>query len=146
MAVTGLLYGKMFIQAFNAEIDFDTHAIKTMLTTSTYVPDQDADDFKSDVTNEVSATGYTAAGDTLTTKTVTYTGGTNKFMLDGDNHVWTITGSMTARVAVTYDANAGTDATRPLIGYQLSTIDVTCTDSTWTLAWAAAGIVEITVS
>lgn len=136
----------MFVQLWNAEIDYDTHVHKVMLTTSTYVPDQDLHDFKDDVTNEVSATGYTAGGDPLGTKTVTYTGATNKFVLGAANNVWTITGSMTARVAVVYDDNAALASAKPLIGYQLSTIDVTCTDSTWTLAWAAAGVVEITVS
>ena len=59
------------------EVDFLNDTIKGMLTTVTYVPDQDAHDYKSDVTNEVSGTGYTAGGATLANKTVTYTAGTN---------------------------------------------------------------------
>lgn len=144
MAVTGKLYGKMFIALFNKEIDWDTDTIKCALTTSSYTPDQDAHDYFNDVTNEVSGTGYTAGGAALANKTVTYTGGTNKFMLDADDVSWT-TATITARTAVVYDASPASDATRPLICYQQSDGDISSTAGTFTVQWHASGIVEITV-
>ena len=43
-------------------IDWLNDTIKVMLVTSAYTPDQDAHDFKDDITNEISGTGYTAGG------------------------------------------------------------------------------------
>lgn len=144
MAVTGKLYGKVFTALWNKEIDWDTDTIKVALTTATYTPDQDAHDYFNDVTNEVSGTGYSAGGATLANKTVTYTGATNKFVLDADDAAWT-TSTITARTAVVYDASPGSDATRPLICYQQSDTDVSTTAGTFTVQWNASGIVEITV-
>lgn len=144
MAVTGKLYGKVFTALWNKEIDWDTDTIKVALTTATYTPDQDAHDYFNDVTNEVSGTGYSAGGATLANKTVTYTGATNKFVLDADDAAWT-TSTITARTAVVYDASPGSDATRPLICYQQSDADVSTTAGTFTVQWSASGIVEITV-
>lgn len=145
MAVTAKLYGKVFTALWNKEIDYDSDSIKVMLTTSTYTPDQDVHDYKDDVTNEITGTGYTAAGVALTTKTVTYTGATNKHVLDADDVQWT-TATFTMRNAVIYDATPATDATRPLIGYQSESGDVSVTAGTFTLQWSASGIVEITVA
>ena len=148
MAVTGKMYGQILESVWGKDVDWDNDTIKVMLTTVTYVPDQDAHDFKDDVTNEVSGTGYTATGATLASKTVTtsaYTGGTNIFALDAADATWT-TSTITARVAVIYDATPATDATRPLICYQLSDADVSTTAGTFTVQFHADGIVKITVS
>lgn len=145
MAVTGKLYGKVFTALWNKEIDFDSDTIKVMLTTSTYTPDQDVHDYKDDVTNEVSGTGYTAGGAALASKTVTYTGATNKHVLDAADVTWP-TSTITARNAVVYDASPATDATRPLICYQASDADIVSSGGDFTIQWNASGIVEITVS
>lgn len=144
MAVTAKLYGKLFTALWNKEIDYDSDTIKVMLTTSSYTPDQDTHDYKDDVTNEVSGTGYSAGGATLANKTVTYTGATNKHVLDADDATWA-SSTITARTAVIYDSSPGSDATRPLIGYQQESGDITSTAGTFTVAWNASGIVEITV-
>lgn len=145
MPVTGKLFGLLFTSLWNKEIDYDTDVIKAMLTTVTYVPNQDTHDYKDDVTNEVSGTGYTAGGATLASKTVTYTAGTNKHVLDAADVQWT-SSTITARIAVVYDSSPATDATRPLICYQDFGADVSTTNGTFTIQWNASGIVEITVA
>lgn len=145
MAVTGRLYGLVFTQAFNKEIDLADDTIKVLLTTSTYTPDQDAHNFHNDVTNEVTGTGYTAGGATLSNKSITYTAGTNTWVFDADDATWA-TSTITARTAVVYDDTPGTSATKPLIGYQQSDGDITSSGGTFTVAWAAGGIVSIVVS
>lgn len=145
MSVSGLIYGKVFLALFNKEINWLTDTIKVMLTTSSYVPDQDVHDYKDDVTNEVTGTAYSAGGATLGSKTITYTGATNKVTLDAADSQWA-SATITARVAVIYDASPATDATRPLIGYQLSSTDITSTGGNFDLTWNASGILEITVS
>jgi hypothetical protein len=145
MAVTGKLYGKVFLASFNKEIDWDTDTIKCSLHTSTYVPDQDVHDYFNDATNEVTGTGYTAGGATLAGKTITYTGATNKITLDANDATWS-SATITARVAVVYDAQTGVATTEPLICYQLSDADITSTNGTYTVSWNANGIAEISVS
>src|SRR5690348_1638843 len=78
-------YGQALIAWANKEVDLLDDSIKVMLCTSSYTPDQDAHDYKNDVTNEVSGTGYTAGGAALANDTLTYTGGTNTLKYDADD-------------------------------------------------------------
>lgn len=145
MAVTALLYGKFLNSLGNKEIDLDTDVLKVMLCTSTYAPNQDTHQYKLDITNEIVGTGYTATGATLASVTVTYTGGTNKYVLDAADSSWT-TSTLTARYAVVYDSSPATDATRPIICYVDFGADVSTTAGTFQITWAAGGIVEFTVA
>lgn len=140
---TGFLYGLVFTALWNKEIDFDSDTIAVLLTTSSYTPAQDTDNYLDDVTNEVSGGGYARVN--LASKTVTYTGATNKHVLDAADTAFA-TATFTFRNAVIADVTPGSDATRPLIGYQAGSADVVGAGGTITLVWAAAGIVEITVS
>lgn len=144
MAVTAALYGKFFSSAFNKELDWDSDTIKCMLCTSSYTPDQDAHQYKSSVTNEVSGTGYSAGGASLGNATIIYTAATNKLMLDADDVSWA-NSTITARYAVVYDSTPATDATRPLVSYQNFGADVISSGGTFQIVWNAAGIVEVTV-
>lgn len=75
MAVTLNLYGNFPKALFNKEIDLDSDSLKLMLVGSGYTPNKDTDDYKNDVTNEVTgggATGYTAGGQALTTPSFAY--------------------------------------------------------------------------
>ena len=146
MAVSAKLFGKGFIAAYNKEIDWDTDSIRVMLLDNTLEPDQDVDDYIDDVSaNEVAGTGYTAEGELLAAKTITYTGATNKFMLDNTaDTVWT-TSTITARYAVIY-VDSGTPSTSALIAYVDFGADVSSSAGSFTITWAAAGIVEITLA
>jgi hypothetical protein len=145
MAVTHLWYGLSFVTMANKEADWDTDSVKTMLTTVTYVPNQDTHKYKSDVTNEVSGTGYTATGVAISPLTSAYVGGTNTWNLDGADAAW-VTASFTCRIAPTYDATPGTDATRPLLSYVDMGADQTVASANFTIQWAAGGIVQVVVS
>lgn len=72
MAVSGAFYGPFLAKALNKEVDLDSDTIKLMATTSSYTPDLAAHDYKNDVTNEVSGTGYTAGGATLASASLAY--------------------------------------------------------------------------
>src|SRR3990167_4562121 len=146
MAVTGKLYGlwlKLILDGTRST-DWDTDTIKVMLTTSTYTPNQDTNDHKDDVTNEVVGTGYTAGGATLASKTVTYTGATNVLALDAADVTWS-TSTITARNAVVYK-DSGVASTSPVICYQSSDADLSSSGGNFTIQWHADGIVKITVS
>lgn len=144
MAVTAKLYGLAMKR--DNWWDWDADTIKVMLCTSAYTPDQDTHRYKSSVTNELVATGYTATGATLGSKTSVYTSGTNTHALDAADTAWTTATWTTARYAVVYDATPATDATRPLICYIDFGADQSVTAGTFTIQWPAGGIVSIVVS
>lgn len=145
MAVTAKVYGLFLKSLANKEINLNTDTIKCMLCTSTYTPDQDTHQYKSSVTNEVTGTGYTATGNTLTSLSVTYTAATNVLMFDAADTSWA-SSTITARYAVIYDATPATDATRPLIAYIDFGADVSSSNAAFTIAFDAAGIVTLTAA
>lgn len=97
-------------------IDFDTDTIKIMLCTSSYSPDAAAHACVNSVTNEVSGTGYTSGGITLTNTSLTLSGGTVTF--DADDVTWfeSVGGFNDARYAVIYK-DTGTANTSTLFAY-----------------------------
>lgn len=104
----------------NGNIDWDTDTVKLMLVTSSYTPDQDADNFRDDLgANEASGgSGYTAGGATLANKTVVVDGASNEIRLKGDDVSWTITGGPLAfRYGVLYKSRGGAASADELIGY-----------------------------
>lgn len=145
MAVAGYVYGLGFLHFFDGAIDYDTHAIKVSLHTSTYVPDQDTHEYQDDLTNEVTGTGYSAGGIALGSKTLTYTAGTNKIKLDAQDTVWS-TSTITARTAVIYNAETAIAGTSPLIAYQQSDSNIVSSAGDWTIVWDASGIIELTIA
>jgi hypothetical protein len=118
-------------------IDLDTDTIKIMLVTSTYTP-ATAHDFRDDVTNEVTGTGYTTGGVALANKTITASG--NNYIFDADDPAWA-SSTITARGAVLYKS-VGTAATDPLICYLDFGSNITSTNGTFTVAFNASGIIS----
>ena len=113
MAVTAQPYGQALLKLGEGVIDFSTDTFKIMLTTDAYAPDWDAHEFKSDVTDEITGTGYTAGGATLTGVAWTYLSG--QATLAADSVIWT-TATFTAHYAVIYK-NTGVAGTSPLLSY-----------------------------
>lgn len=120
-------------------VDFDTDTIKIMLTTSTYTPSA-AHLVKTSITNEVTGTGYTAGGATLTSPTLTETGGVVTF--DAANVTWAqnAAGFSNARYAVLYKST-GVDATSALIGYYDLLTDQANTVVPFSLIFDSLGII-----
>lgn len=124
--------------------DWDTDTIKVAILTSAYTPDQDAHDFWNDVSaNEASASGYTAGGAALTTKTVTYDTATNQIRLDADDVTWT--SAVVGRYLVVYK-DTGTASTSPLLGYYDNAGADFGGGSSLTVTWDSTGVLRITVS
>jgi len=144
MTVSAKWFGNALLKALNKEIDYDTDTVKVMLCTSTYTPDQDAHDYKDDVTNEVTGVGYSAGGATLASKTIAYDAGTNIIKLDAADTSWT-SSTITARYAVIY-VDTGVASTSPLLGYVDFGGDESSSAGTFLIQWSADGIFKITVS
>lgn len=141
----GKVYGLFLKSLANKEADLDSDTLKVMLCTSAYTPSQDTHQYKSQVTGEVTGTGYTAAGITLLNVTVAYDAGTNTFKLDADDVVWPGS-TFTARYAVIYDDTPSTAATKPLIGYVDFEADIPATNAPFQIVWNPAGILTFTAA
>lgn len=146
MAVTIVWAGKVFNSAFNKEIDLDSDTIKGMLTSSAYTFDQDTHQYKSSVTNEVTGTNWAAGGVTLAGVAVAYNAGTNTFSFDANDISVANTTISNARKLVIYDNTPATDATRPIICVIDFGADVSTSNGTLAITFAAGGIATVTVS
>lgn len=112
-------------------IDFDTDTFRVMLTTSAYTEDKDAHDFRNDVTNEVSGTGYTAGGATVTVS-VNLDTANDRVDITLGGASWT-TSTITARKAVYYKSRGGASTADELIAVNDFGSDVISAAGTFTL-------------
>lgn len=133
------MYGITFLNALKNDLALDlddttADRFKVMLVTSSYTPDFGTHDFKADVTNEVVGTGYTAGGESLTSVTLTQSGGTITF--DADDVTWA-SSTITARGAVIYDDSLASD---PLIAYIDFGADKSSSAGDFVLSFNASGI------
>ena len=133
------LYGVTFLNGLKNDLALDlddttADRFKVMLVTSSYNPDFGAHDFKADVTNEITGTGYTAGGESLTSVTLTQAGGTITW--DADDVTWT-SSTLTARGAVVYDDSLTND---PLICYIDFGADKSSSSGDFILSFNASGI------
>jgi len=63
--MASLIYNSFFDDVYKGNIVPNTDTFKMMLVTATYSPNKDTHTKRSDVTNEVSGTGYTSGGQTV---------------------------------------------------------------------------------
>lgn len=108
-------YGLLPQALFDKEIDFGSDTIKAVLTTDSHTPNQDTHDYANDLTNEVSGTGYTTGGATISGKTESYTSGTNTYKFVADDITWTTVTLTNVRNVHFVDTTPGSDSTNPLI-------------------------------
>jgi hypothetical protein len=137
---TGVAYEKLSKALWSAGINFTSDTIKCALVNSSYTPSSTTHEFWSDVsTNEVTGTGYTAGGVTLSGKAV-IDNNDNLVVIDCDDPLWstaTITG---IRYAVFYK-DTGSAATSPLISYIDFITDQSVTANNLSIAIPVTGII-----
>lgn len=134
MAGTWRWYGNGLLNALKGNIDFDTDTFKLMLTSSAYTPDQDAHDFRNDVTNEVGASGtYASGGATLSGVSVTYDSASNEARISWTSPSFT-SATITARTAVIYKSRGGASSADELVAYCTESADVSSTAGTFTVS------------
>ena len=145
MALTSKAYGLVMMSLANKEINLNSDTLKLMLCTNAYTPNQDTHRYKSDVTNEVVGTGYTAGGQTATGVTVAYNATTNTLTLDMNDPVWT-NSSITARYLVCYDDTPATNATKPLVCYWDFGQDEISASGNFTATISGSGLLTLTAA
>lgn len=137
-----LIYNSFKRDLMNGSIDLDTDTIKVMLVTSAYTPDQDAHTKRSDVTNEVTGTGYSAGGATLANKSVAVDNTDNEGVFDADDVTWA-TSTITARGAVLYKSRGGAATADELICYIDFGSDKSSSGGNFTIQWGSEGIINL---
>lgn len=129
--MASLIYNRALELWARGAIDFDTDAFKVMLTTSVYTEDKDAHDFRNDVTNEVSGTGYSAGGNTVTVS-VTLDTANDRVDISLGGTTWP-TSTITARKAVYYKDRGGLSSADELIAVNDFGSDVISSAGAFTL-------------
>lgn len=137
-----LIYNSFKRDQMNGSIDLDTDTIKMMLVTSTYTPNQDTHTKRSDVTNEVVGTGYTAGGVALANKTVVVDNTGNTGVFDADD-ITIATATITARGAVLYKSRGGASTADELIAYLDFGSDISSTAGNFVVTFSASGILTL---
>ena len=137
-----VIYNSFKRDIMSGAINLASDTIKCMLVTSSYVPDQDAHAKRSDVTNEVSGTGYTAGGATLTSPAVSADNTDNEGVFDSDDAVWAAS-TITARGAVIYKSRGGASSVDELIAYIDFGSNMVSTAGEFRIAWNAEGILNL---
>jgi hypothetical protein len=126
-----LIYNSFFEDLARGNIDLDTDTFKVLLTTSTYSENKDTHTKRSDITNEVSGTGYTAGGNTVT-MTITKDTANDRLDVTLGGTTWP-TSTVTARKAVYYKSRGGAATADELIAVIDNGSDVSSTAATFTL-------------
>jgi hypothetical protein len=137
------LYNSFKRDIMNGAIDLDTDTIHVALVTSTYTQDIDAHTKFSDITNEVSGTGYTAGGAALASKVVSVDNTNDRGSFDAADSSWT-SSSITARAAIIYKKRGGAASADELIAYIDFGANKTSDGGTFLITWHANGIILLT--
>jgi hypothetical protein len=130
MAITQAMCTSFKADVLNKEQDLDADTLKIALYTSSATLDATTTAYSA--TNEVSGTGYSAGGVTLTSTTVATTGTTAYF--DADDPEWT-SASFTARGALIYNS---TNADKAIAVLDFGG-DFTVSSGTFRIVFPAAG-------
>ena len=138
MAVNFYLYDAFMEKVQEGSIDMDTDTFKIMIASNSYTPSQTSHDFRDDVTNEVSGTGYTAGGATLSGITSTLTANLYKF--DANDVTWSAVTFTNGRYAVIYKSRGGASSADELVGYVDFGANQSPAGTDFTIQWSSDGI------
>jgi len=130
--ITNNFKEKLMEGAYNLTTD----TVKVALLTSSESPAAEDETFSN--TNEVSGTGYTAGGATLTNPTVTQDDTDDECVYDADDVTWS-SSTITARYAVIYNTTVADD----IMAYIDFTEDKSSSSSDFKIEWNAEGIINL---
>jgi hypothetical protein len=130
--MASLIYNSAPDEMARGDIDFDTDTFKAMLVTSSYTPNKDTHEFRDDVTNEVSGTGYTAGG-VASAVTVTKDTANDNVTIQLGAVSWA-SSTITARGCVYYKSRGGASSADELVCYADFGSDVSSSGGTFSVA------------
>jgi hypothetical protein len=127
--MASLIYNSCIRDAVTGAIDFDTDTFKMLLVTSSYAAAK-SHAKRSDVTNEVSGTGYTAGGNACSVSVAAVDNTNNDVEISFTVTSWT-SATITARAGVIYKSRGGASSADELVGYVDFGSDVSSTNGTF---------------
>ena len=129
--MASLIYNSAIDEMARGDIDFDTDTFKAILVTSAYTPNKDTHDFRDDVTNEVSGTGYTAGG-VASAVSVTKDTANDRVTVQFGAVSWS-SSTITARGCVYYKSRGGASSADEIIAYNDFGSDVASSGGTFSV-------------
>lgn len=128
-----LIYNSAVRDTAVGNIDFDTDTFWAMLTTSTYTENKDTHTKRSDVTNEVTGTGYTAGGQVITASVAAVDTTNDRVVITIGPVSWA-SSTITARKMVVYKRRGGVATADELVFVNDFGSDVISANGTFTVA------------
>lgn len=131
--MASFIFNSALYDEAKGSIDFDTDTFKVMLLTSTATPNKDTWTKRSDVTNEVTGTGYTAGGATATVTVGAVDTANDRVDITLGGVTWS-TSTITARYAVYYKSRGGASSADELVAVIDFSTDKTSTGGDFALS------------
>ena len=136
------VYNNFKSGVMSSSVNLSGDDIYVVLVTSTYTINIDTHTTYSDITNQVSGTGYTTSGQALTSKEFSTDLTNDKGIFDAADSTWS-SSTITARAAIIYK-KGNTPALSPLICYVDFGSDKSSSSANFTIQWNSSGIINIT--
>lgn len=130
--MASLIFNSFIRDALTGSIDMDTDTFKVMLTTSGYTENKDTHTKRSDVTNEVTGTGYVAGGAATTVSVAAVDTANDDVEITIGAASWA-SSTITARKAVIYKSRGGAASADELVAVVDFGADVVSSNGTFTL-------------
>lgn len=131
--MASFIFNSTLYDEAKGSVDFDTDSFKVMLLTSTATPNKDTWTKRSDVTNEVSGTGYSAGGAAVTVTVGAVDTANDRVDVSLGGYTWT-TSTITARYAIYYKSRGGAASADELVAAIDFTTDKTSTGADFALS------------
>lgn len=113
--MASIIFNSALYDALNGDIDYGADSFKVLLVTASYSPNKDTHTKRSDVTNEVTGTGYSAGGAAATVGVTNDTANDRQDVSLGAAS-WAAA-TITARGAVYYKSRGGLASADELVAY-----------------------------
>lgn len=130
--MASLIFNSFIRDALTGSIDMDTDTFKVMLTTSGYTENKDTHTKRSDVTNEVTGTGYVDGGAATTVSVAAVDTANDDVEITIGAASWA-SSTITARKAVIYKSRGGAASADELVAVVDFGADVVSSNGTFTL-------------
>lgn len=131
--MASVIYNSALRDEATGAVDYDTDTFYAMLVTSAYTANKDTHTKRSDVTNEVTGTGYTAGGMAVTASVAAVDTANDRVVITFAAHSWT-TATIAARGEVIYKRRGGASSADELVYYNDFGSDKTSTAGNFDVA------------
>lgn len=124
-----LIYNSFYHDSLKGNVDLDVDSFKMMLVSSSYTPAK-SHAKRSDITNEVTGTGYTSGGSSCTLTLNSIDNTFNTVSVSFTPPSWA-SATFTARGAVVYKSRGGASSADELVCFIDFGADVSCSNDTF---------------